>query len=108
MKPIRAGQLRHRVTVQTNTQTRGADGQYKDGFATTATRWASVEPMDGAQAFENGTQKQRVTHKVTMRYYDGLTPDMRLVHKTRNLDIVEVRDINERERMTVALCTEAV
>lgn len=107
MPRIRAGQLRHRVAIQTLTETVTAGGDITEAWATSATRWAKVEPLDGSEKYEAGAQQQRLTHKVTMRFYDGLSADHRLLYDSRVLNIAEPpTNTEERDRMTVAMCVE--
>lgn len=77
---LRAGQLKHIVAVQTDTESRTTDGGFKQLWTTAATRRAHVSPLTGGEALKAGAISAGATHKVVMRYYEGLSPKMRLVH----------------------------
>jgi SPP1 family predicted phage head-tail adaptor len=105
---MKAGSLRHRVQIQTFSEARDADGGITPTWTTAATRWASVEPLRGNEFFNASQVKGNVTHRVVMRYYAGLTPTDRIVHDSRNLNIVAVLNPDERNIMTEVLATEQV
>lgn len=105
---IAAGTLRQRVAVQTKTDERDASGGVVEVWTTAHTRWARVEPLRGKELFEAQAVDGRLTVKVTMRVYPGLSATERLVYGTRVLNIVTVLDVDERHITTVALCTEDV
>ena len=105
---IAAGTLRQRVAVQAKTEERDASGGIVETWTTQHTRWARVEPLRGKELFEAQAVDARLTTKVTMRAYAGLSATQRLVYGTRVLNIVSVMDLDERHITTVALCTEDV
>jgi SPP1 family predicted phage head-tail adaptor len=76
---MRAGLLRHRVQVQSPTGTQDEYGQAVLGWTTLGARWASVEPLMGREMWQAQQVQADTTHKVTLRYFDGLTPRYRLV-----------------------------
>lgn len=110
MRPVRAGRLRTRVTVEAVTQTVAANGETVDSWATFAVRWAGVEPVDtsGRQYGQAAAIQADVTHRVEMRYLAGVTPKHRIKIGTRVLEIASVANVEERERMTVLMCKEVV
>jgi len=113
---IRAGRLRHRVSIQKPNETRDAHGGITKGWQTETTRWGSVEPLSGRDLEIAHKIDGRITHKVVMRYFDednvGLTerlgPTYRLLHKTRVLNIVSVQNMDERNREFMIMCEEDV
>ncbi|HYE20976.1 MAG TPA: phage head closure protein [Tepidisphaeraceae bacterium] len=111
MKPLRAGKLRHRVTIEeANPETVSADGQPLPQWVTLTERWASVEPIEtsGREYLRAQAIQADVTHTVTLRYLAGVTPKNRVQHKGRMLEIQSVSDIEERGRMLVLFCKEKV
>jgi SPP1 family predicted phage head-tail adaptor len=103
---ICAGEFRHRVDVQSKTEGRDAHGGFTESWSTDATRWAMVKPLVGREFTESNQTDARVTHRVTMRFYDGLTEDMRLLFGARVFGITSVRNIDERDALTVVMCLE--
>jgi len=102
------GELRQRITIQSATRARDAHGQWVNTYATLVSRWAEVIPLDGRELEKAKALDASVTHRVKMRYYASLTPRMRIVHKTRTLEVVSVLNTDERRIRTVAYCVEAV
>lgn len=76
-----AGKLRHRVLIQQQVTTRDGDGVEQKAWVDVATVWASVEPLSAREFMQSGQTQSAVTARITMRYRDGLSPSMRLVHR---------------------------
>jgi SPP1 family predicted phage head-tail adaptor len=102
------GPLRHRVAIQARTVTQDGYGATVATWATAATVWASVEPLSGREAWQAQSVRPDVTHTVTIRAYDGLTPKHRLLFDGRTLEIESVVNLEERNRYMVLQCKEAV
>lgn len=105
---ITAGMLSHRVLIQSPTNNRSASGQFTQSWSTVATRWASVQPISGKEFFGSNQTDARVTHKVKIRYMAAVTPEYRVVYKTRNLNIRSVINVNEEDVEHILLCEEDV
>lgn len=113
---MRAGHLKHRVEVQERrgktTSVGAADGDY----VTVESRWAAIEPIQGREVFLAAQTQSRVTHRVRMRFFPGLTSRHRLVEndarqttagsKARIFNIVSVVNTDERDREHELLCVE--
>lgn len=109
MKAMRAGKLRHRVTIEViNPQNVTADGQPLPTWVTFAERWASVEPIEtsGREYLQAKAIEADISHTVTLRHLAGVTPKHRVQHKGRIFEIVSSANIEERGRMLVLLCKE--
>lgn len=71
------------------------------------TTWASVEPLRSDELWKAQQVQANVSHRVKIRYREGITPDMRIVHKGRVLNISQPpRNIEERERRIEIMCKE--
>ena len=104
---ILPGQLRERVTVEQPTRTTTDLGESQLSWSTYATRWASVEGVSSREALQFGQQQVEITHKVRLRYLDGLTSQMRLQWRSRTLDVVSVLEYGNRSEH-VLICQEQV
>jgi len=104
---IRAGELRERVTVQTPAESRNTLGETVMSWEEFATVWASVEGTSVREALLFGQQDIAVTHRVVVRYLDGLNGKMRLVWRGRVLEIISVLEHDNRSRHEL-ICQEAV
>jgi SPP1 family predicted phage head-tail adaptor len=102
-----AGRLRERVTVQQAAETRNALGETVLSWSTFATRSASVEGVSAREALAAGQQDVTITHRVRMRYLSGMTQNMRIVWRSRTLNIISLLEYDNRTEH-VAICEEAV
>lgn len=103
---VRAGELRHRVSIQSRLMTRGTQGGSVYTWATLATVWASVSPMS-ANEFENGNALQsQITHKVVVRSFRTINATFRFLFGARALNVVSVRDLDNRGIMQEISCIE--
>lgn len=105
---MRAGQMRHKVTVQASTPTRNDVGAEVESWSDEFTVWASVEPLKGRKFMEGAAQTQTVSHRVMVRYRDGFTPEKRLKFGMRFFTIVSVIHVEERQQMMQLMCQELV
>lgn len=102
------GSLRHLVDIQSRTVSRDGYGAATVSWATVDTVAAKVEPLSGREAWQAQQVRPDVTHQVTIRYWEGLTPKHRFVHKGRILEIAWVNNLEERDRFHVCVCVEEV
>ena len=100
------GDLRHRVTIQRLSITKDSLGGVVETWVDFKTCWAKVQPVSGREYWEAKKANAEVSIRVTMRHTAGILPNMRLFHAARFLEIVVVRDIDERNREMVLLCKE--
>lgn len=108
MKPVAAGDLRHRIAIQTIDSTRDSLGGQATTYTTVKTVYGAIRPLNGREIFNAQAANADVTHEVTIRHYSGLTPKHRLLHDSRAFNIESVRNIEERDRMMVLLVKEVV
>jgi SPP1 family predicted phage head-tail adaptor len=104
---IDPGRLRERVTVQRATETRNRLGETTQSWGTFAERWASVQGLSSREVLLTGQQQTEVTHRVRMRYLDGMTGTMRILWRGRVLEITSLLEHNNRSEHEL-LCTERV
>lgn len=105
---MRAGRLRHRVKLQRRATRFDSLGAPSETWEEVGTAWASVEPLSGREllsAMEAGAQ---VTHRVGMRWREGVLPVDRVVHRGRHLYVDSVIDPMERQRELVLMAEERV
>ena len=105
---MQAGQLRHRVTLQTVTETRDAVGGIVESWATTVTLWAAVEPLRGREFFQARAEQAGVDTRIRIRYRSGLTPKMRVTWGSHAYDIEAVIEPDSRRRELHLMCSEVL
>ena len=100
------GRMRHRVTIQRRTQAQDGVGQPTDTWTTGETVWAAVRPLSGREFYAQSGEHAEITHEVTFRHGVTVAAQDRIVHDSRNLDVVSVINVHERDRFIVARCIE--
>ena len=106
---MRAGQLRHQLAVQSvSALTNDSFGQPVETWATSSTVWGSVEPLRGREYFAAHQVHADATHAVRIRYLSGLTREMRFLFGSRQLEILEVRNVDERGIYQDCICREVL
>lgn len=106
-RQVSIGDLRHRVTFQQ--QQKVPDG--RGGFVTTwvdmVTVWASVQALRPWERIQAQQTQTGVTHQVVIRYREGITASMRIVHDGRHLYLQGPPvDPDGRRRWLQMLCEE--
>ena len=104
---IDPGRLRERVTIQSATEARNAMGETTQTWGTYAERWASVQGISAREFLLSGQQQTEISHRVRLRYVDGLTSTMRVLWRGRVLEIASALEHNNRSEHEL-LCTERV
>lgn len=108
MKPTIAGKLRHQITIQQPTRTQDSFGEPLLTWSAFAVTRASVEPIVGRELTQAAKVEGDMTHRVYVRFRDGITTDMRILHRGRVFNILSVGDVEERERRIEIRCKEEV
>ena len=108
---VRAGKLRHEVELRTLTQTPdGSGGQTEDYDTVLATVFASIERVDEMEQLNSGMQQNVTTHKIKIRYCEGLSVSdrVRFVRGavTRVFEINEIDDAEQRNFTQTLMCLE--
>ena len=104
---IDPGKLRERVTIQAATETRNAMGETTQAWSTFVERWASVQGISAREFLLSGQQNTEISHRVRLRYVEGLTSTMRILWRGRVLEIASALEHNNRSEHEL-LCTERV
>lgn len=104
-----SSRLRHRLTLQQEVQTPDGAGGSNKSWADVTDLWAEIIPITGSGIKGGGKEivfgdqvEANISHRILLRYRDGVTPDMRLVFESRIFNIRYVVDVNEmRENLTL-------
>jgi len=105
---LHAGQLRHKVRIFSRTVTRDAMGGTTESRLHRAWAYAAIEPLSGAERMTAQQLESGITHRVRMRPVDGITPRDCIVFGSRTLEIVDIVDVDSRNRELELTCKEAV
>ena len=105
---MRAGRLRHRVTLRRRAVARDTYGAEIFTWNTYATIWAAIEPLQGNERTQSQQVVAEETSKVIIRFVSGVKANDRVYFGTRILDINAVINPAERNEYLELRCTEAV
>lgn len=105
---IIAGRLRHRIVIQSPTETINSYGEREQTWATFATVWASIEPMRGRELLEAQQINAELSVKIRIRYLASVKPKYRISWDSRTFEINSIANIEERDREIELMCTELV
>lgn len=104
---MKAGRLRHRVTIQKNFQSRTRGAGLSDDWRDVAEVWAAVEPLSEKALFEAQTIRPEITHRVIIRYREGVqVVDHRFKFGDRYLYPESIIDGRSIHRELTCLCRE--
>lgn len=105
-----AGKLNKRISF-----IRKTDGTAKDtagdtiiGTDTFATVWARVDYVKGREYFEAKKFQSELTYRITVRYMQGITPDMVISYNNRTFKIEDIMDPLEYHEVLEIMCFEKV
>lgn len=104
---MRAGELRHSVTIQYRTLSR-TDSERTATWSDGTTCWAAIEPLSGRELFRAQQTYPEMTHQVRIRAasYPALSGEHRIKFGTRYLYVLGVINVDERDRELRAMCVE--
>lgn len=105
---MRSGSLRHRLLIESKTETQDDLNQPSDTWATVTTVWGRVAPMKAAEGYEAAQNVARITHEITIRHTSAITENMRIVHDGRTFYIQGIRNFEEKGVMLTLECNERV
>lgn len=103
---MRAGKLNLRVSIQTRSESRDSHGGVVTTWTTIATRWGGMAGQKVDERQKAGRVDAVATHRLSMRYYSGLSPKDRLLLGSRAFNIIEILDPGERNREHLLLVKE--
>ena len=108
---MRAGRLRHKVVLQQPNPTVDTYGQPVRGWATVATVYAAVEPLNGREFFK--AQEIQSETKVRMRLRYGselasLTAAWRVTFDGKVYNILSIIQPSEINQEIILMCSDGV
>ena len=109
---MRAGELKHRVTLQEATETRDSFGQPVRTWSDVATVWAAVQALSGREFLEAKQLKRAVTTRIVIRWRDDVHAGMRArwtdpAGTTHTYDVEAVIPDSTHRRQLSLMCLEA-
>ena len=105
---IHAGELNHRITIQSGTVSKDTSGGPVTTYATHATVWAAFEGLTGRELWQAMQVRENVPVRFRIRYLATVTPDMRVVDGSKTYNIRSVADPDGRRVEMVLVCEEVI
>ena len=109
MGGISAGELRHRVTLESPPTTPDAVGWPAGGWTARGAVYAAIEPISGREAYLAAQRQAATTHIVKMRYSSivaALDETWRLKYGTRIFQVEQRLNLGECNRELELRCIE--
>jgi len=103
---MRAGRLRHRITIQQPTLTTNALGGKTKSWTDFTTVWAAIEPTTGHEIDQDHQLEPEVSARIVIRYLSGITSDMRIKYGSKYYKISGIVNPDERNRELQLLVEE--
>ncbi len=103
---MRAGSLRHKITIEQVTEARTGSGAVTETWETVVTLRAEKNPLSGREYFDSLQVQEANQVRFKTRYYPGLNTKMRLVHNGVNYDIHSIINPQERNKELLFLGVE--
>lgn len=108
---VRAGQYRDYVTIERRKLTiddggGGGDTIGPEAWETVESVWCKVSPSSANEMLTAQQRGLTITHNVEMRYYEGFQSSWRLAFDGRYLYVINVYDVEERQRKMLLQCEE--
>ncbi len=105
---MRSGNLKHKIIIESYTETQNDFGEVALGYSTFATVYASIVPLSGKEYFSSKQTNAEVSHKIECRYLSGISPSMQIVYGARTFKIESVLNIREANKTLQIICSEVV
>lgn len=105
---LSAGGLRETLVFQRRqTQSDGMGGQDLDWVDLFSTK-GDVRPLSGREALTGMQREASVSHRIFIRYRDGLLPSDRIVMRGNPMQIIAIINVEMRNRWLELQCLEGV
>ena len=103
---MRAGRLRHRITLQSSTAMQDAYGQPVKTWTDTATVYAGVEPIGGREQYRAQAERAELTHLVVMRFISVVMPCQSLFFSIRAICPRVTAVIDPTKKSMIGICVQ--
>jgi SPP1 family predicted phage head-tail adaptor len=100
------GQFRHQVQIQELDGSRTDHGGVDQTYTTIGTAYGYVEPLTGRELMQAQAKDARVSHRIILRYRDGITAKHRLFARSRYFNILYIVNPSERDQELIVLAEE--
>ena len=104
---MRAGNLRNKAEIQAIGTTTNDFGEIEQGdFTKLKDVYCSITPINGKESFLSNADYAKTTHKIRIRYTDGINASQRLVWRGRVFNFISVFNTGERDKQIEIMAEE--
>lgn len=93
----RIADLRHRVVIESLTDSTDGQGGFTAAWGTFSTVWGSIQPAKAWEAMVAMRVEYQKSHTCTIRYLAGVTTSMRIKFDSRYFQIKGIRTPDEKD-----------
>lgn len=111
MKPVRAGKLRHRITIEQLVTSLDSDGATVEDWVAVFSRPipAEVVASSGREFIAASATQSKISTRMKIRFRPEIAPNMRALHRTEVYNIEAVLpDPDSRMRYLTLMCSSGV
>lgn len=104
---MRAGKLNNLVTLQRMQQQDPGPGEYEQaaqGWTNVASLWADIRFQNGLETVKGGAETSIARASIRIRYRDGITAGMRILHGVMAYNIKAVLPDVDKKRHIDMVC----
>lgn len=105
---VKAGELNKRISLQAVTQTETATGGISESWSTFISVWAQVKPTSSREFMQASQAREKVSHRIKIRYRSDVTVKHRVRYGSRTLKIVSVINTDESDEELILMCEEII
>lgn len=103
-----SGSFRHRILLQTFTETENDMGDTIEDWKDFKTVWAMIKTLKGREYVSAAAVSNENTVRFVIRYTTGINPDMRIIHRDRIFEIESVINDDELDKTLTIIGKEVV
>ncbi len=102
------GDMRDEITLENRSiNPQDADSiDFIEDFSESNVIDAAIETVRGLETFDGVNVESIVTHKIYIRFIEGVTEETWVKFKGRRLDIMDVENLDERDQFLLLRCKE--
>lgn len=103
---MKIAELRHRIRIESLARTADGQGGFTSSWNTFAEVWASIKPASANERYFAQRVESNISHKIGIRWLDGVISEMRIIFEGRIFQIKGVRRENEERWFMILDCVE--
>ncbi len=98
--------LNRRITIESLTQTKDAQGGMVDTWTNFGSLWAKIVNLSGNEKrlTDNGGKAAEARTEFTIRYFASITAKHRIIYNGKRYNIKHVNNYNEQNRFMILTC----